>query len=193
MKASSTTRVSPKPRRADAARGVLLALALLACAPAAVAHEGHDEHEHAAETAAQTTAAPQTPRLSYQSERVESVALIDARGLVVWVDDFAGNRPLAGLAVSARVAGGVLQAQEIEPGTYRVPLDLLLSAAQPEVELSLSLRGADWEEHYQGRLPRPPAAAAQQPQRVAIGRIAAAIAVLAALALTLAFYRRRRR
>ncbi|MDB5969725.1 MAG: hypothetical protein JWQ90_2175 [Hydrocarboniphaga sp.] len=172
--------------RASARYALCMAiLAMLLAAPAR-AHEGHDDHAPAA------AITPQTPRLSYQSERIESVALIDAQGLVVWVDDFASNRPLSGLAVSARIGSGAVQAQEAEAGTYRVPLDLLGEPNQPDI--SLSLRGKDWEEHYDGHLSRPHDGSARTIEPYS--KLTLAIAVLLAIVLaviTFLAWRRRPR
>ncbi|WP_428312479.1 hypothetical protein [Hydrocarboniphaga sp.] len=157
--------------------------------PFASAHEGHDE-DH--EAAAVVDATAQTPRLSYQSPRLESVALIDTQGLIVWVDDFASNQPLSDITVSVRVGSSSVQAQPIEAGTYRVPLDLLGSADQREFELSLSLRGREWEEQYAGHLPRARTVDAAAPPAYSVVTLALAILIFVAL-LVLAFVAWRRR
>jgi hypothetical protein len=167
-----------------------LLMSLFACMPLASAHEGndddHDEHAPVTEVAAQT------PRLTYQSPRIESVALIDTQGLLIWVDDFASNQPLSDLAVSARVGSAVVQAQEIEAGTYRVPLDLLGDPHQPEFELNLSLRGKAWEEHYAGHLPRAQAADHAAPPAYSVATLALAVLIFVGL-LVLSFVAWRRR
>jgi hypothetical protein len=177
------------PRIEGSRAALMLAACLLLSAqiPIVHAHEGHEENTPVA-------IAPQTPRLSYQSTRIESVALIDAQGLTIWVDDFASNRPLSNIAVDARVGSGAVQAQEIEPGTYRVPLDLLGDSGATDIALSLSLRGKDWQEHYEGHLPRPSAdkanAADEASDHLRIAEIAAAIVIVI---VALIVWRRRRR
>ncbi|WP_028081940.1 hypothetical protein [Solimonas soli] len=177
---------SRKPRRAERAACLALLLAALGADGVAAAHEGHEHVAHEIAPAA----APATS-LSWQSARLEAVAALDGQGLVVWIDDYASNRPLSGLAVAAQVGAATVQAQESEPGTYRVPADLL-GGAPGDVVLALSVRGEGWDERFAGRLPRPPPRAAQEhgPWR---RRLPAALGAAVLFGGALVLWRRRTR
>ncbi|WP_293003157.1 hypothetical protein [Nevskia sp.] len=115
----------------------VIALALLASP--ANAHEGHrhdddaeahadsqaDEHSGAERGAAADKVLPAAPAVSASTPKLELVLKRDAQRLLIYLDDFATNAPLAGLAVSVRANGHDIGAEAIEPGTYSVPLDLL--------------------------------------------------------------------
>jgi len=132
-------------------------------------------------------AADAAPRLSHQSERIEAVAARDAQGLVVWVDDYASNRPLRGLAVTVRAGGANVQARESEPGTYRVPADLLGEADT----FALTVRGEGWEEQFAGRLLAPSSVALDDGSARLVPALALGLGLAGGVAILL--WRRRAR
>lgn len=152
------TRALPNPaerRLTPRLARTLLVLSGL-CAGAAYAHEGH-VHGDAADAGAVLA-----PRLTLSTARFEAVALRNGSTLDVYVDDYASNRPLAGLRVSLHRAGGLIQAREDEPGLYRLDLEASPEGPAPAaLAVDLSLSGPGIEARLQGELPAAPAGSAE--------------------------------
>ena len=119
----------------------VIALALLVSP--ANAHEGHRHDDDADAEPASTNVPAEVPSataVAASTPKLELVLKRDAQRLLIYLDDFATNAPLAGLAVSVQSNGRDLGAEAIEPGTYSVPLDLLPpEAAAP---ITVRVRGA---------------------------------------------------
>jgi hypothetical protein len=158
----------------------------LLLAGAAAAHEGHD---HGAAPAPEVAAPDATaPRLALHSARVELVAVRDARDLLVYIDDYETNAPLAGLRVQLRAGSRLLSAQPVEAGTYRIVADAL-DAAVPQPAVFL-LHSDAWSEQLEGVL--PPAQPVAPAGPADSSELALAVAGFVALALLAAGFRLRR-
>lgn len=98
----------------------ILALMLALALPAA-AHDGED---HGAPGAKQALTAQQAPRAQAATELFELVAVADDARLMLYLDRFESNEPVAGAQVD--VESGTLQAAatEVEPGIYQVLTDV---------------------------------------------------------------------
>jgi hypothetical protein len=94
-------------------RATLIAMILIA--GNASAHEGHD-HEGQSKTLA---LAGTTPRLEAVSDPFELVALLQKDELVIFLDRFETNEPLAGAQVSVETPAGQLSAR-LKEGAYRL-------------------------------------------------------------------------
>ena len=164
-----------------------LVLALFTVIAPLSAHEGHD---HQAEAVLVPDA--QTPRLLHSKSPIEAVAQFDARGLSIWVDDYASNQALSGLQVSVNVQGAVLQAKEIEPGLYQLPRDLFSGA---EVALEIQLKPADArnavDAHFSGTLPLPAVESESGLDSIYIVVIVVGVLILLGLLLLIGLRRRR--
>lgn len=159
--------------------------ALLAMPLAATAHEGH-EHGETPTPAAEVAA----PRLALHTAHLELVAVRGGAGLLIYVDDYDSNAPLAGLDL--RVQGGdrALLAQADGDGVYRIPAGLLNAGAQP---LRFVVHGDGLDETLQGVLPAAAVAAPAAANDSAGPGPGLAVALAAAIALALAAWRLRRR
>lgn len=124
-------------------------VALLACTMLALPAFAHEGHDHGDAPVAQQQAL--APRLTHASAKLEVVALLQGRDLLVYADDYASNAPASGLRVDVRSAGRLVQALEIEPGLYRANLQIDTQAR--EVQLDLSLSGEGVSERFGGTLP----------------------------------------
>lgn len=112
----------------------LLCLALFLPA-LAWAHAGHDESEHA------VPGVPLAPRAETASPAVELVAVAARDGLVIYVDRFETNEPLAKAKLEIELAGEKLDVEEIAPGVYRARTARL--AAPGTYELVASIEAQD--------------------------------------------------
>jgi len=123
----------------------LYALALLSATPAALGHGGED-HDAPPPAISQDVA----PRTSAASEDFEVVAVLEEKKLVLYVDRFASNEPLAKAKVELEGAGLKGLASELAPGTYvmdvtspippaRHPLTISIEAGDTADLLSASL------------------------------------------------------
>lgn len=122
---------------------------MLACTMLALQAFAHEGHDHGDAPVAQQQAL--APRLTHTSARLEVVALLQGRDLLVYADDYASNAPASGLRVDVRSAGRLVQALEIEPGLYRANVQIDTQAR--EVPLDLSLSGEGVSERFGGTLP----------------------------------------
>lgn len=95
----------------------LPAIAALALALPAAAHEGED---HSAPGAAPAAAAPEHPRAGTATDLFELVVVADDTRLILYLDRFESNEPVTGARIE--VASGALEtvAGEVEPGVYQV-------------------------------------------------------------------------
>ncbi|HYH38528.1 MAG TPA: HlyD family efflux transporter periplasmic adaptor subunit [Azospirillum sp.] len=134
----------------------LLALAAvlgLALAMPARAHEGHDHGD-----APKPVAAAGVPTLETASSAFEVVAVPDGDGLLIYLDRFATNEPVAGATVEVGVDGETAVATEGADGTYRLAS---ARAVQPgSHELTFTVTAGDAADLLIGTLEIPPPAAA---------------------------------
>lgn len=91
------------------------ALATFALVASAAAHEGHS-HDEPVPSATDTT----TPRGVGQSDQFEVVAIAKSGDLVVYVDRFATNEPIASATVEIEAPQGSVTTEPYPDGTYRV-------------------------------------------------------------------------
>lgn len=192
----------------------VIALALLASP--ANAHEGHrhdddaeahadsraDEHSGAERGAAADKVVPAAPAVAASTPKLELVLKRDAQRLLIYLDDFATNAPLAGLAVSVRANGRDLGAESIEPGTYSVPLDLLPpeDAAPITVRVRGAAGAARLDESIATMVPLPVVADADHPaalaarltSRATMAEVVGGFVVALLAALAVRGFRRRR-
>ena len=112
----------------------LLAIALLAVAFSAFGHGGED---HGAPPPPLSQGA--VPRASAATDDFEVVAALEARELVVYVDRFASNEPVAGakVEVESDVGGVHGRASETSPGTYVIQLAADFPAARHALTISI--------------------------------------------------------
>jgi hypothetical protein len=97
-----------------------IALFALALTLPAFAHEGHD---HAEPVAAPMPAAGANARAASATDSFELVAVVVGEHLMLYLDRFETNEPVAGARVEALIDGRTLVAEELEPGIYRVEGD----------------------------------------------------------------------
>jgi len=154
----------------------VIALALLASP--VLAHEGrrHDDDAEAeasaSKAAATAVAVPPPPAVAASTPKLELVLKRDAQRVLIYLDDFATNAPLAGLTVSVRANGHDVGAEAIEPGTYSVPLDLL--PPEDAAPITVRVRGtaagsgaAPFDEAIATMVPLPVIAEADHPVALA--------------------------
>ena len=79
------------------------------------AHEGHN---HGAETTAISVSA--APRAEAATELYELVALARAGELIIYLDRFTSNEPVAGAVIQIETPVGSVDAQALPDGTYKV-------------------------------------------------------------------------
>lgn len=137
-----------------------LALALLAGLSAARAHEGHEHAATAASTERPAAPGSAAPRVELSNPRVELVAVRDAGAVLIYLDDYDSNAPLAGLHVQVQDGGRSLQAKEVDDGLYRLAPGLLDEHAHT---LTIRIHGPGWDEQLEGRLPAAAVAAPAPP------------------------------
>jgi len=118
---------------------------------------GHDEHEEAASGKAVSAA----PRLALESSRYELVGVLEADGLLLYLDDYASNRPVTGAALEVDIDGRVMRAEPEPDGTYHVHLHEPLDEGDyPVTVVVLAEKGEDrlsGELHVHGAAPMPQA------------------------------------
>jgi membrane fusion protein, heavy metal efflux system len=81
----------------------------------APAHEGHDHG------AANSVVIPALPRTEASSEAFELVAVASAGELLIYLDRFATNEPVADALVVVETPQGSVDAKQASDGTYRLP------------------------------------------------------------------------
>ncbi len=112
----------------------LLATALLAVAFSAFGHGGED-HGAPPPALSQNVA----PRASAATDEFEIVATLEGRQLLVHVDRFTSNEPVADakVEVEGELAGAQGLASETSPGTYLIELAADLPAARHPLTISI--------------------------------------------------------
>lgn len=116
----------------------LLLVAVIAL-PAWAGGDSSDGHTHAAPEPLPTVT--MSPRAAAATEEFEVVAVLEDKHLVVYVDRYASNEPVAGAKVE--IEGGGLQgvAAETAPGTYL--LNLAAAMAPAKHGLTISIEAGD--------------------------------------------------
>ena len=114
----------------------LTCIALFAAAFAAFGHGGED-HGAPPPAIGQDVA----PRAAAATEDFEVVAALEGRHLVVYVDRFASNEPVANAKVEVDGAGLKGLAAEAAPGTY--VMDLAATLPPAKHALTISIEAAD--------------------------------------------------
>lgn len=111
---------------------VALFTAAFAAASAAYAH-GDEDHGAAPPPVTQSMA----PRAVAATEEFEVVAVLEGKHLMVYVDRYASNEPVAGAKVE--IEGGGLQgiAAESAPGTYVLNLAAIMPPAKHGLTISI--------------------------------------------------------
>ncbi|MDP1606613.1 MAG: hypothetical protein Q8L93_08250 [Rhodocyclaceae bacterium] len=93
-----------------------LFLAAVIAFPAWAGGDASDGHSHGAPAPVPVTAS--APRAVAATEDFEVVAILEGKQLVVYVDRFASNEPVANAKVEVEGAGLKGLASEVAPGTY---------------------------------------------------------------------------
>ncbi|MFP5383395.1 MAG: hypothetical protein ACLGHG_04935 [Gammaproteobacteria bacterium] len=124
-------------------RPLSIAAALLLAFHAAQAHEGHD---HGADAPSSPVGATHSPRTSTASDRLEAVVVLSGTQLLVHLDDYASNAPVAGAAVDVVVGNREATAAQRAPGEYVVDAGALgIVPAEPARHaLTLVVTTADY-------------------------------------------------
>lgn len=108
------------------------------------------------------------PRASTHSERFELVVLKGEEQLLLFLDDFASNTPIAGATLAVEVDGNLGTLTEIAPGLYAAPWKAPRDQEEFEVEVTVASSVGDEQLHTQLRVP----AALSTPQRnLALGSL----------------------
>lgn len=170
-----------------------LLLATAISFPAWAGGDASDGHTHAESAPAPVPVTASAPRAVAATEDFEVVAILEGKHLVVYVDRFASNEPVAKAKVEVEGAGVVGLAKEAAPGTY--VMDLAAALAPAKHALTISVEAGDTADLLSAMLdtsqPVVAAAAAHGWTRRAVW-IVAALLLLAAGAL-LVFQRRKAR
>ena len=119
------------------ARALFLAAAF--AFPAWAGGDASDGHTHGAPAPVPVTAS--APRAVAVTEEFEVVAVLDGKQLVVYVDRFASNEPVAKAKVEVEGAGLKGLAREAAPGTYL--MDVAAAIAPGKHPLTISIEAGD--------------------------------------------------
>ncbi len=114
--------------------GALL-LATAIAFPAWAGGDASDGHTHA--EAAPIPVTPSAPRAVAATEDFEVVAVLEGKHLVVYVDRFASNEPVAKAKVEVEGAGLNGLAKEATPGAYVMDLAAALPPAKHALTISI--------------------------------------------------------
>lgn len=117
--------------------GVGALLAALALAPAR-AHEGHDHGDVPAPANPANVAA----RGEAASERFELVALAHGAELIVYLDRFASNEPVANAGIEIETPEGPAKAEARDDGTYRLPAPWLTKGGHIDLIVTVTADNA---------------------------------------------------
>lgn len=79
---------------------------------------GHEGHDHGAEATA--ISAPAAPRAEATTDLYELVAVAGTGELIVYLDRFASNEPVAGAAIQVETPAGSVEAQALPNRTYKI-------------------------------------------------------------------------
>ena len=109
-----------------------LAATLLGLAPAVFGHGGED-HDAPAPAVSQAVA----PRASAATEEFEVVAVLEEKQIVIYVDRFASNEPVAHAKIELEGAGLKGVASEVAPGTYVMDLATAIPPARHPLTISI--------------------------------------------------------
>ena len=120
--------------------GALLLATVLAF-PAWAGGDASDGHSHAGSAPAPVPVTASAPRAVAATEDFEVVAILDGKHLVVYVDRFASNEPVAKAKVEVEGAGLKGLAKEATPGTY--VMDLAAALAPAKHALTISIEAGD--------------------------------------------------
>jgi len=101
--------------RTNTSELIAAGLALALWGGGAWAHEGHD---HGAEVA--PASVPAAPRAEAATELYELVAVARAGELIVYLDRFTSNEPVAGAVIQVETPVGSVDAQSLQDGTYKI-------------------------------------------------------------------------
>lgn len=115
------------------ARALFLAMAV--AVPAWAGGDASDGHTHAAPEPLPTMAI--APRAVAATEEFEVVAALEGRQLVLYVDRYASNDPVANAKVEVEGAGVKGLAGEAAPGTYVIELAPALPAARHPLTITV--------------------------------------------------------
>ena len=116
--------------------GALL-LATAIAFPAWAGGDASDGHTHGAPAAAPIPVTASAPRAVAATEDFEVVAVLEGKHLVVYVDRFASNEPVAKAKVEVEGAGLNGLAREAAPGTYVMDLAAALPPAKHALTISI--------------------------------------------------------
>ena len=141
----------------------LVASALSACLLQAPLLSPAQADEELGASASESTPSQLQPRASVHSERFELVVLKAEEQLLLFLDDFASNVPVAGASLEVKVEGRLGALEEIAPGLYA--LDWKAPAGKETVEIAVAIETEGEPEELSASLMIPPAAA--EPQRAA--------------------------
>lgn len=110
-------------------RFLAIAAVLFLSIPVAQAHEGHD---HGAEEQSTPVATASSPRTSTTSDRLEAVIVLSGAQLLVYLDDYASNAPVADAAIDVIFGNREARAMQHAPGEYVVEAGALgIASAEP--------------------------------------------------------------
>ncbi len=109
--------------------------------PAWAGGDGSDGHTHGAPAPVSTTADVRMPHAAAATEEFEVVAVLEGKQLVVYVDRFASNEPVANATVEVEGAGLKGLASEAAPGTYL--MDVAAAIAPGKHPLTISIEAGD--------------------------------------------------
>lgn len=165
----------------------LLAALLLTGALGAAGHEGHDDKKGAPPAAAGHLA----PRAESSTAEFSLLATIEGTRLVVYLDRFATNEPVARATLEIEQAGQPRRLAEISPGTYALDAPWLALPGRHALVFTVEAAGSADLLDLQLEIPAVAAAppvAAPLPWRAAL----AGFAALVAMAVLWRLARRRR-
>ncbi len=117
------------------ARALFLAAAI--AVPAWAGGDASDGHTHAETAPAPVPVTASAPRAVAATEDFELVAILEGKHLVVYVDRFASNEPVAKAKVEIEGAGLKGLAGEAAPGTYVMDLASTLPPAKHALTISI--------------------------------------------------------
>jgi hypothetical protein len=124
----------PAPSGRSIAIACTVAAALLAAAPRAPAHEGHDHGPPPP-----TAASPPSPRVVATSERYQLVGIVEGEVLVVYLDRTEDNAPVTGATIEVSLDGEPFKAEPQEKAaTYEVTAPLLRTPGSYEVLVTIA-------------------------------------------------------
>lgn len=116
--------------------GALL-LATVIAFPAWAGGDASDGHTHAESAPVPVPVTASAPRAVAATEDFEVVAVLEGRQLVVYVDRYASNEPVAKAKVEVEGAGLKGLAREAAPGTYVMDLAAALPSAKHALTISI--------------------------------------------------------